>query len=201
MKLKSLSSASEWGSARPSSFRSWDNELISCMSTYAPAWWENTHALYMYVGVRGRGKYRTRSVLFSQGSVARATDWELLVVAIRVTCSLMRKLTRQRGGGDGEGRGGRGAEGMGRAHCSGELISSRGPLFILEGSMEPHCAWGFCSRWFFSIDFSPSALETHVGVMKNMIGCVIRKWSAVVSCLCPTPETWIKGNFPTSLWP
>lgn len=37
--------------------------------------------------------------------------------------------------------------------------------------MEPHCAWGFCSRWFFSIDFSPSALKTHVGIIK--------KWWAV----------------------
>lgn len=73
----------------------------------------------------------------------------------------------QRGG---EGRGTRGERCCrnGRSHCSGELISSRGPLFILEGSMEPHCPWGFCSRWFFSIDFSPSALKTHVGIMKNL---------------------------------
>jgi len=40
-------------------------------------------------------------------------------------------------------------------HCSGELMSSSGPLLILEGSMDPHWAWGFCSKWFFR-DFSPS---------------------------------------------
>lgn len=40
-------------------------------------------------------------------------------------------------------------------HCSGELMSSSGPLLILEGSMDPHWAWGFCSKWFFK-DFSPS---------------------------------------------
>lgn len=91
--------------------------------------------------------------------------------AKHVTCSLMRQLTRRRGG-EGDKR----VEVLkkkGRAHCSGELISSRGPLFILEGSMEPHCAWGFCSRWFFSIDFSPSAVKRHVGIMRNMCqtGC------------------------------
>lgn len=44
----------------------------------------------------------------------------------------------------------------GGSYCSGELMSSRGPLCILDGSMDPHCACGFCSRWFFSMDFSPS---------------------------------------------
>lgn len=34
-------------------------------------------------------------------------------------------------------------------------MSSSGPLLILEGSMDPHWAWGFCSKWFFR-DFSPS---------------------------------------------
>lgn len=34
-------------------------------------------------------------------------------------------------------------------------MSSSGPLLILEGSTDPHWAWGFCSRWFFR-DFSPS---------------------------------------------
>lgn len=46
--------------------------------------------------------------MLSQGSVAKATACELLVVAIRVTCSLVRKLTRQRG----EGHRGRSAEEM-----------------------------------------------------------------------------------------
>lgn len=36
--------------------------------------------------------------MLSQGSVARATVRELLVVVIHVTCSLMRKLTEGRGG-------------------------------------------------------------------------------------------------------
>lgn len=132
-------------------FTSWDNKSISYMSTchtnvlnsiytaVSPAWWENTRTLcgYMYVDVRRRGKVQGRSML-SQGSVARATVRELLVVVIHVTCSLMRKLTEGRGG---EGRGTRGERCCrnGRSHCSGELISSRGPLFILEGSMEPHC--------------------------------------------------------------
>lgn len=48
----------------------------------------------------------------------------------------------------------------GGSYCSGELTSSRGPLFILDGSMDPHCACGFCSRWFFSMDFSPSVKHT-----------------------------------------
>lgn len=65
--------------------------------------WVNTHTLcgYMYVDMRRRGKV--------QGSVARATAWELLLVVIHVMCSLMRKLTV----GKEEGHGGRGAGEMG----------------------------------------------------------------------------------------
>lgn len=59
---------------------------------------------------------------------------------IRVTPVLDEKIDKGVGGGGGEGGGG------GVAYCSGELMSSRGPLFILDGSMDPHCACGFCSR-------------------------------------------------------
>lgn len=77
------------------------HDIYMCVGQHdrAAAWRENTRTLcgYMYVGVRRRGKVQGWSML-SQGSVARATDWALLVVVIRVTCSLMRKLTEERGG-------------------------------------------------------------------------------------------------------
>lgn len=69
------------------------------------------HSMCLYVcWCAWERKVQNRSML-SQGSVARATVWELLVVAIRVTFSLMKKLTRRRGGRGGHG--GRGAEEIG----------------------------------------------------------------------------------------
>lgn len=71
------------------------------------------------------------------------------------TCDACSDENADRGGG-----GGGGGELGGGPYCSGELMSSRGPLFILDGSMDPHCACGFCSRWFFRMDFSPSVKHT-----------------------------------------
>lgn len=64
----------------------------------------------------------------------------------------------------------------GAAYCSGELMSSKGPLVILEGSMEPHWPWGFCSRWFFSrlLSASPRQHKMEAG-FRNGSG-----WSARV---------------------
>lgn len=100
-----------------------------------PAWWENARPALLCARRcaeegRGRGPVRAFTGLCCRATAAGGCD----------TCD-----ARSDENADGGG-----------SYCSGELMSSRGPLFILDGSMDPHCACGFCSRWFFSMDFSPS---------------------------------------------
>lgn len=148
-------------------FSSWSNKPNVCMSRFSSLGdfaWE-----LLYVLNRKRAHMCSHNGCRREKCrVGPCVHWALLPEQLpgnfwwlryMLFCHLLRKLTKQWEGGRQRRTQTCMCSGNGRSYCSGELISSKGPLLILEGSMEPHCACGFCSRWFFSIDFSPSGLK------------------------------------------